>query len=270
MVAAELPMYDLPELHSATDAWWSGIARAFRREGIEQVPDRLTREQPIEGRPDLLLSQVCGSNMAGEGREQFAYVATPCYTAPGCGGPLYRSVIVVPASCPAQTLEELRGSRCAINSYKSHSGCNSLRASLAPLAKGGQFFTSVTASGSHALSLALLASGQADVAAIDCITYALLARHRPQVLEDTRTIAQTPAAPVGPYVTRASASNDLMARLRSGLAQAVHDSGLAAARADLLLDGFEILPVENYERITQLEVEAKELGYRDFDLHNGT
>jgi ABC-type phosphate/phosphonate transport system substrate-binding protein len=270
MVAAELPMYDLPELRSATDAWWAGIARSLRREKIEAVPDQLTREQSVEGRPDLLLSQVCGSRLVGEGRERLSYVATPCYTAPGCNGPLYRSVIVVPATCPARTLEELRGSRCVINGYKSHSGCNALRASFAPLAQGVRFFASVTVSGGHALSLALIASGQADVAAIDCITYALLLRRQPRLQEDTRVIAQTAAAPVGPYVTRDSASIALIARLRSGLVQAVHDSGLAAARADLLLGGIEILPVENYERITQLEVEAKRLGYRDFDLQNET
>jgi len=270
MVAAELPMYDLAELRQATDAWWAGIARALRREGIEDVPNRLTREQSVEGRLDLLLSQVCGSNMAGEGRERLAYVATPCYTAPGCNGPLYRSVIVVLATCPARTLEELRGSRCAINGYKSHSGCNALRASFAPLAQGGRFFASVTVSGGHALSLALIASGQADVAAIDCIAYALLARCRPHVLEDTRTVAQTPAAPVGPYVTRGGASGDLTARLRSGLARAIHDPDLAAARADLLFGGIEILPVEDYAQIAQIEVEATRLGYRDFDPEPAT
>jgi hypothetical protein len=31
MAAAEMPMYDLPELRSATDARWAGIARALRR-----------------------------------------------------------------------------------------------------------------------------------------------------------------------------------------------------------------------------------------------
>jgi ABC-type phosphate/phosphonate transport system substrate-binding protein len=270
MAVAELPMYDLPELRSTTDAWWAGIARALRREGIEEAPDQLTREQSVEGRPDLLLSQVCGSRLVGEGRERLTYVATPCYTAPGCNGPLYRSAIVVAATCPARTLEELRGSRCAINGYKSHSGCNALRASFAPLAHGGRFFASVTVSGGHALSLAMIAGGQADVAAIDCITYALLLRCRPHLLEDTRIIAQTAAAPAGPYVTHASTSSGRVARLRSGLAQAVHDSGLAAARTDLLLGGIEVLPVENYERITQLEIEAKRLGYRDFDLQNGT
>src|SRR6185312_8107473 len=33
MAVASLPMYDLPELRAATDAWWKGLARAFRREG---------------------------------------------------------------------------------------------------------------------------------------------------------------------------------------------------------------------------------------------
>jgi hypothetical protein len=32
MIAA-LPMYDWPEIREATDAWWAGLARAFRREG---------------------------------------------------------------------------------------------------------------------------------------------------------------------------------------------------------------------------------------------
>lgn len=265
MAVAELPMYDLPELRSATDAWWAGIARALRREGIEDVPDRLTREQSAEGRPDLLLSQVCGSRLAGEGRERLTYVATPCYTAPGCNGPLYRSVIVVPATCRAQTLEDLRGSRCAINGYRSHSGCNALRASFAPLAQAGRFFSSVTVSGGHALSLALMASGQADVAAIDCITYALLLRCRPHLLEDTRIIAQTVAAPVGPYVTSGGVSGDRIARLRGGLGQAIHDPDLAAARAGLLLGGVEFLPVEDYTRIARIEVEAIRRGYRDFN-----
>lgn len=273
MAVAGLPMYDLPELRSATDAWWAGIARALRREGIEDVPDQLTREQSSEAvwqRPDLLLSQICGYNMAGALQERLAYVATPCYTAPGCNGHQYRSVLVVPSTAPAQTIEDLRGLRCAINGYRSHSGCNALRATFAPLARDSRFFSSVTVSGGHALSLALIASEQADVAAIDCITYALLFRCRPHLLRDIRVIAQTVAAPVGPFVTHGGASDDLIARLRSGLTQAIHDPDLTGVHADLLLCGIEILPVDDYAQIARIEVEAKGLGYRDFDLHNGT
>src|SRR5262249_3675648 len=48
MAAAALPLYDLPELRSATDAWWGGLARALRSHGVEKVPRQLSREQPVE------------------------------------------------------------------------------------------------------------------------------------------------------------------------------------------------------------------------------
>ncbi len=268
MAAAGLPMYDLPELRAATDAWWSGLARALRREGIEDVPDVLTRGASTEAvwqRPDLLLSQTCGYNMTDGWRERLAYVATPHYTAPGCRGPFYSSVVIVRADSPAQSLDDLRGLRCAINGYASHSGCNALRATVAPLARNGRFFGSVTVSGGHAASLALVASGEAHVAAIDCVTYALTVRFRPCLSEALRIVAQTVAAPVGPYVTRSGAPADLIARLRNGLAQAIRDPDLAVARDALLLGGFEVLPVDGYERMAQLESEATRLGFRDFD-----
>jgi hypothetical protein len=103
------------------------------------------------------------------------------------------------------------------------------------------------------------------VAAIDCITYALLLRCRPQLLEDTRIIAQTVAAPVGPYVTSGGASDDRIARLRSGLAQTMDDHDLATVRADLLLRGIDVLPVDDYAQTARIEVKAMRLGYRDFD-----
>ncbi|MGH6893488.1 MAG: phosphate/phosphite/phosphonate ABC transporter substrate-binding protein [Dongiaceae bacterium] len=268
MATAGLPMYDLPELRAATDAWWSGVARALRREGIEDVPDVLARGVSTEAvwrRPNLLLSQTCGYNMVDRWRERLAYVATPHYTAPGCQGPLYSSVIIVRAGSAARILADLRGLRCVINGYASHSGCNALRATVAPLAHKGRFFGSVMVSGGHAASLGWVASGEADVAAIDCITYALTVRFRPYLSEDIRIVAQTVAAPVGPYVTRSGAPGVLIARLRNGLAQAICDPDLAAARDALLLGGFEVLPVEGYGRMAQLETEATRLGYRDFD-----
>ena len=63
MTIANLPMYDLPEIRHATDDWWSGLARAFRRAGISDVPDRLDRERAMPEvwrDPGLVLSQACG------------------------------------------------------------------------------------------------------------------------------------------------------------------------------------------------------------------
>ena len=46
-------------------------------------------------------------------------------------------------------------------------------------ASGGRFFSRVVTSGSHPASVAAVARGEADVAAIDCVTYALLDRYLP-------------------------------------------------------------------------------------------
>ena len=43
MARASLPMYDFPEVRDATLAWWAGLARAFRRAGVPDVPDRLAQ-----------------------------------------------------------------------------------------------------------------------------------------------------------------------------------------------------------------------------------
>jgi len=62
-------------------------------------------------------------------------------------------------------------------------------------------------------------------------------------------------------VTRADASADLVARLRDGLAEAVVDPSLAAARETLLLTGVEVLAPGAYDRILQMEAEARTHGY---------
>lgn len=263
-------MYDMLELREATDAWWSGLAGAFRSEGIADVPDRLVRPLQIEdiwSREDLLLSQTCGYNIVGDWRDRLTYVATPCYRAPGCEGPRYSSVVLVPAASPARTFEDLRGSRCVVNSYGSHSGCNALRATIAAIAGGGRFFESVAVSGSHAQSIAILERGEADVAATDCIVYAFMSRFRPGLSDRVRAIGHTPSAPVGPYVTRRDVSGDFVRRLQRGLARAIQDPSLTPAREALLLGGFEILPGDGYREIAQMERDALQRGCNDFASH---
>jgi len=265
---AGLPMYDPPELHAAVDEWWSGLARALRAAGVADVPDRLDRSRAAEAlwdAPDLLLAQSCGYPLMRDWAGRLRYVATPCYAAPGCAGAAYCSWIVVGADSPAQAVADLRGARCSINGRNSHSGFNALRALVAPLARDGRFFGAVAISGSHAESLAQVARGEADVAAIDCVTHALLARCRPAVAARTRILARTAGAPSLPYVTRAAASDDLVARLRDGLAAAFADPALAAARAALLLADLAVIPVEDYAGMLAMAEEAAHRGYRELD-----
>ncbi len=266
MTVVSLPMYDLPEIEVATNAWWRGLARAFRREGIVDVPDELWRGANYRDpwtRHDLLLSQTCGYPLIHELRGKATLVATPCYSAPGCNRANYCSVVVVHIDSDASEVSELRGTRCAINSHHSQSGHNALRALIAPISSGKRFFRDVITSGSHLNSLGMVSEDEADAAAIDCVTYALFSRHRPHVIERTRPLCLTPSAPALPYITRCPAKHDLLERLRNGLEAACHDPELAESREILMLQDFCVLPISEYERIPEMEREAAACGYRE-------
>jgi ABC-type phosphate/phosphonate transport system substrate-binding protein len=263
MAVASLPMYDLPEARPALDALWAGIARELSRVGLE-VPARLTHDEPgsaLWSAPDLLFSQCCGADLTGAPGATLQPVATPRYRATGCAGARYASLLVVSDAAAITVVEDLRGRIAAVNHPRSHSGANALRALIAPLSRAGRFFAEVVESGSHAASLALVQERRADVAAIDCVSHALLARHRPAALAGTRVLCRTAGAPAPPFVTRKSAGAELVARLREALRCAFADPALARAREDLLLDGIELLPPAAYARIAAFARFAARHGY---------
>jgi ABC-type phosphate/phosphonate transport system substrate-binding protein len=266
VAVASLPMYDLPEIEAATNKWWKGLARAFRRQGIADVPDNLWRGESypeLWTQRDLLLSQTCGYPLTHELRGKVTLVATPCYSAPGCSGSDYCSVIVVHRDSIAGEIGELEGARCVINSRNSHSGYNALRALIAPIASGKQFFCHVTISGSHLNSLKIVSEGDADVTAIDCVTYALLVRHRSQAIAGTRPLCLSPSAPALPYITSCLAEDGLLERLRNGLHAACQDPELSDCRETLMLQGFHVLPISDYERVAEMEAQAINCGYQE-------
>jgi ABC-type phosphate/phosphonate transport system substrate-binding protein len=264
MRIAALPMYDLPELEAANDAWWAAIAASLIRQGIQNVPARLTRGVPVEAiwtDPNLLLAQACGYPLVTSLRDRVRIVATPTYGAMGCDGPLYRSAVVVRRIDSAAGLADLRGRRCAVNDRASNSGMNLLRAEIAPLAAGAPFFGGVAMTGAHARSVAAVAADEADVAAIDAITWAQLQRWRTPETEGLRVLTWTAASPGLPLITAATTDGAAVAALRQALVEVADDPALAAVRTRLLLTGFESLPAGAYESIIAVERAAIVQGY---------
>ena len=266
MAIANLAMYDLPELAAANDAFWAGMARALVRAGLDDVPAALTRGAGLDAlwrNPELLFGQTCGYPLTHTYKDTLRLVATPVYGAVGCEGSNYVSFIVVRAEDPVRGLGDLRGRTAAVNYATSQSGYSALRASVAQYARDGRFFGRVVESGGHPNSLALVAAGEADVCATDCVTHALLARHRPEALAGLRVLTLSPEAPGLPYVTRATAGDELVARLRAALFVALEDPDLATAREALLLADAEVLPLSAYNPILDMEARAQALGYAE-------
>jgi len=258
-------MYDLPEVSVATDALWSGIAKALERAGLDDVPATLTRDAGVDvwHSGELLLSQTCGYPLTHALAGVVELVATPVYSADGCSGADYASLIVIAEDNPAAALKDLRGAVCAYSMRDSHSGYNVLRAAVAPLARGEAFFSRIVESGGHPFSVGLVAGGEADVCAVDCVTHALMATYRQDALAGTRVIGVTERAPGLPYVTRAGVDADTMSRLRDGLQTAFSDPQLADVRDALLLTGVEFLDRSAYQRIDDLENSARAAGYAE-------
>ena len=183
--------------------------------------------------------------MSGIYRDRLRLVATLRYAAPGCDGPRYSSQLVVRADSPGDRLADFRGAVCALNSWDSLSGWVALAAALPE----PRFFRAALVTGAHVDSLAAVAAGDADIAAIDCVTYALLQRHRPSAIVGLRVIGRTALAPGLPLVTRRDVDDGTVEALRSALRDALADPALAEARAALLIEGIEILGEADYDAI---------------------
>ena len=256
-------MYDFPEIAHNNDELWRAIAAELARAGMNDVPGSLDRESAamdLWTAEDLLLAQTCGYPVTHALAGRVRVVATPCYGAPGCDGSDYCSIVVARPGGPG-SLEDLRGCRAACNSKDSQSGYAAFRALAAPFAGGSPLFSAIIETGSHAASLDALLAGRADVCAVDAVTFALIARHRPGAVRGLREIGRTPAAPGLPLITSRSASQETVAIIRTALNTVMGRAGLAGAREALLLDGFEVLEDDAYERILDMERNCRNLGY---------
>ncbi len=264
MPVASMPMYDMPEVQGSLDSLWAGMVRHLKREGLSETPDHIQHGRNLAdlwNDPDLWFSQCCGYDIVRRYAGKLWPVATPHYGAPECKGCDYASNVVVAEDREANDVLEMFGAVCVVNGFESHSGSNALKALVAPGNRDGRFFCETKVSGSHAASLEMIRRGEADVAAIDCVTFALLESYRPAALAGIRKLGRTYRAPAIPYVTRWDDDDDRVERLRAAVFNAFSDPHLTTTRQALYLKNIEVLPVSAYRRISEFEDDAARQGY---------
>jgi ABC-type phosphate/phosphonate transport system substrate-binding protein len=261
---AGFPMYDFPEIRSANEGLWRWVAAYLATQGIKNLDPDLKRTEDIYALwrdPNLILGQTCGYPLMTELKDSVTYVATPVYTAPLCEGPLHRSVVIARKAENAGSLAAFRGSLCAVNGMDSNSGMNLLRATLAPVAAGGHFFREIKISGSHRESLRMVAVGEADIAAIDCVSFAHFCRFDPDFVASIRVVAETGLTPSLPLITSRRASIETVQVIREALMALGKAEPRPRFLGQLMIAGFEVLPTDAYDAVLGFEAQAVAAGY---------
>ncbi|SIQ08811.1 ABC-type phosphate/phosphonate transport system, substrate-binding protein [Rhizobium sp. RU33A] len=260
-------MYVAPSVVvEAQRAFWAFLRDHLQSKGMVGLPEILDEILPHHEAwldPRLVLAQTCGFPFVKHLKSRVRLVATPVYEAPGCSGADMCSFIIAREKDAPANLAACRGLRAAINETGSNSGYNLLRAAIAPHAGGRAFFTDILETGGHLASIEAVRSGEADLAAIDCITYDLLRRQAPERIEGLVILTETPRGPNLPFITRLSASDHEIASLRAALKAAIDAPELADARAILGLKDVTVRDDSAYDILLAHEQAAIAAGYPD-------
>jgi ABC-type phosphate/phosphonate transport system substrate-binding protein len=262
---AILPMYDFPWTAAANDALWASISARLAKAGV-QAPPGLIRDGDLAElwrNPGLVFGQTCGYPYVTALKKTVTLIAAPEYSSPGCEGASHRSFIVRRAADSRRALGEFRGAMAALNAHDSNTGMNLFRASIAPIAGGKTFFSAIVVTGSHEASAAAVAEGEADLASIDCVSFALLERGRPELIDRLAIVAESPLSPCLPFIASASLPAPRIGAVREALFEALADPDLAEARATLGLTGARIVAPAHYDRVMEIERDAAAMGYAE-------
>jgi ABC-type phosphate/phosphonate transport system substrate-binding protein len=224
MIAA-LPMYDWPEERAAVDAWYGRL-----RARVPVLPEALTRGRDphrVWRDPGLVFGQTCWGPLLLGLADHLRVLAQPDYSdVPGGRGPFYRSALVArgrpadgggvqPPAQPGAELPPLTAMlpRLAVNAQDSMSGWMALAQDAGdPRGWAG----SIVETGAHRESLRAVAAGRADLAAIDCRSWALARAHEP-CARGLVVVGWTAERPGLPYVTARTTVDQLARRLAAAL-----------------------------------------------------
>ena len=255
------PMYAVNEVDN--QALWQAVKQLLAKRG--QSVDTL-RPGVAQGNllthwrdPHLLLSQTCGYPLV-TALPEVQTVGRFHYTAPGCEGANYRSFLIARQSDIGHSLADFRGRRVVCNAIDSQSGYHVLCKMVTSLPRNGAFFAQLMISGSHRQSLIDVARGTADLAAIDCVTYALLARHQPHLLASLKIVQHSPPAPGLPLITAAGTAPETLATLRAALKELVSAAEFSEVCRAMMIGGYSDVTRSAYRMLLDWRNEAAEKG----------
>lgn len=232
-------MYDRPEVLQENDQFWSAI-----RHALGYGPAVLTRDMEVWDvwqSPELLLAQTCGYPYRARLHGHVTLIGTPDYGIPDCAPGYYNSVFIARANDPRRDLGDFHAATFAYNEPMSQSGW---AAPMTHMAARSLTFANHSQSGAHVESARLVAFGDADIAAIDAVTWRMIEKYD-DFAKDLRVIARTTPTPGLPFIAAAGADR---AKLFSALNAAI--TALSSQTRDTLqIKGVVDIPAAQYLEI---------------------
>jgi len=180
--------------------------------------------------PALLFGQTCWGPMDLGLARHVQVIAQPGYDAfEGGQGELYSSALVMlddggpPLTSPEDgeaviPLDLIRGKRFVFNNPDSMSGLLGLTRDLEAMGESLDIFASRSESGGHRSSIVAIAEGKADIAAIDCQSWAL-AQHFEPAARRVKVVGWTARRKGLPFITARTTSPDAVASMREVIAE---------------------------------------------------
>jgi len=242
-VIAHFGMYPFAHLNDAYDELWAAVAAR-----IDGAPTTLCRSLDLHSTwhsPELLVGQTCGwpliTELAGVVEVFGAFDVRVPFASQGH----YRTVLVASKPIGIEELRRNPATVVAVNGLDSLSGWVSLQ-----WAWGGQP-ANVLETGGHVLSMRAVASGEAQVASIDAMSFEFLAQVEPTTVGRLHIIGHGPSVGTLPLVM-SKALAGRRAEVRQAFAEAMLDPALSAVLARLRINGFVPRELSDYESLRSL------------------
>ena len=215
--------------------------------------------------PGLWFGHTCGYPLMTRLKDFISPFCVPLFNVPGTDGKCYASRIIVAADSAIDSIKASRGCVAVMNNPDSNSGMNVLRHAVAGVSDSEQFFSSVVTSGGHLHSLEAVASGAADIAAIDCVSYQLIADWRPELCAGIKIIGDSIKTCGLPLVmSHADIAEADTGEMTEGLNQALTHCD-DQVRSTLHLNGFASIQLDDYRSILEVEQYAIQRGYPELN-----
>lgn len=243
-MVAGFPMYDWPELRDAHNSWWDGLRPHFTDIGLSmpQVIRRFDDPNLLWLNKNLMLAQTCGYPFATGLAGKVSYVCTPCYQADGCEGGYYSSAIIMGKEGSSGAFENA-GQKFAYNGKNSQSGYQCM---FEYVGDPETYYSETVCSGAHRKSAAMVAHGEADVAAIDAVCLAHMERFDPAIFAKLKVVSWTSPKPALPFITRVDCPSEDIETMVSALTKFVATEEGRILSSPLLIGAFERLDVAQY------------------------